>query len=186
MRIIGRALRGVRAGESKMAWNHPSTSSPASIALWSPAFLDGEAIPIAHAGKGVGEGVSPPLRWSNLPAETAELVLIVEDPDAPLPAPSVHLIATGVAPDVSGLPAGALNATADSEGLQLHHGRLNRKGYFGPLPPPGHGSHRYVFQLFALARPVETRETLNRKTLLEAIEGKVVARGRLTGLFERR
>lgn len=186
MRLIGRALRGVRAGESKMAWNHPSTSSPASISLSSPAFLDGESIPIAHAGKGLGDGVSPPLRWSNLPPDTAELVLIVEDPDAPLPTPSVHLIATGVPPDANGLPAGALNATSHSEGLQLHHGRLKRKGYFGPLPPPGHGSHRYVFQLFALVQPVETSETLNRKTFLEAIEGKVVARGRLTGLFERR
>jgi Raf kinase inhibitor-like YbhB/YbcL family protein len=186
MRLIGRALRGVRAGESKIAWNHPETSSPACIVLSSPAFLDGESIPVAHAGKGLGDDISPPLVWSNLPPETAELVLIVEDPDAPLPAPSVHLIATGVPPHPNRLPAGALNATARAEGLQLHHGRLGRKGYFGPMPPPGHGSHRYVFQLFALGRPLQASETLNRKTLLQVMEGKVVARGRLTGLFERR
>src|SRR4051812_41288959 len=87
-RVLGRLLRGIHAGEKHLAWNDPAVrGAPASIVLTSPSFEAGSCIPKRHAGKGVGENVSPPLSWSGVPPHAAELLVIVEDPDAPLPRP---------------------------------------------------------------------------------------------------
>lgn len=108
-RCLGRLLRRVRAGDARLAWNAAGLrDAPAGIALTSPAFADGGAMPQLCAGEGVGDNLSPPLAWSGLPDGTKELVLIVEDPDAPLRRPAVHLIAAGIAPDRAGVPEGAL------------------------------------------------------------------------------
>ena len=52
-----------------------------TIQITSSAFTQGQPIPKKHTGDGVD--VSPPLRWSNLPAGVKELALICDDPDAP-------------------------------------------------------------------------------------------------------
>ena len=51
--------------------------------LQSPAFIEGEEIPIRYSAE--GKNVSPPLSWSTPPRGTQSLALIVEDPDAPGP-----------------------------------------------------------------------------------------------------
>ena len=51
--------------------------------LTSPAFEDGAPIPERYRGRLLGANVSPPLVWTQPPAGTAELVLIVQDPDVP-------------------------------------------------------------------------------------------------------
>jgi phosphatidylethanolamine-binding protein (PEBP) family uncharacterized protein len=87
-RAIGRWLRRVRAGDHHLACNDPGIGdTPADILLTSPAFADGAAIPDRHAGVGLGENLSPPLEWSGVPAWTAELVLVMQDADAPLSRP---------------------------------------------------------------------------------------------------
>jgi len=46
-----------------------------------------------------GREVSPPLSWSAAPEGTAELLLVMEDPDAPMGKPFVHCVAgAGVSP----------------------------------------------------------------------------------------
>jgi|SRR5258708_607643 len=60
-------------------------------------------MPLRSAGIGVGENISPPLSWSGVPAATAELAILMEDPDAPLPRPFVHMITYRISPDKSGL-----------------------------------------------------------------------------------
>jgi hypothetical protein len=115
-RVIGKALRGIRAGDKHLACHDPALSTvPVRIRLTSSAFEDGRAIPIRYAGEGAGENISPPLSWSGVPEDAAELVLIMQDPDAPLPRPVVHLIATGIPPSSGGLAEGALGASGSDE-----------------------------------------------------------------------
>jgi Raf kinase inhibitor-like YbhB/YbcL family protein len=191
-RLFGRLMRGVHAGEEKLIWNHPAVASaPVAIVLSSSSFQDGAPMPARFAAKAIGgENQSPPLEWSNLPSGTAEVVLVMEDPDAPLPVPSMHLVATGILPRTSGLPAGglpagSLNRETQSSQVRLGKGRMGRLGYAGPMPPPSHGPHRYVFQIFALDRALRTDIAFDRKMLLREIEGRVLARGRLIGIYER-
>jgi phosphatidylethanolamine-binding protein (PEBP) family uncharacterized protein len=86
-------------------WHRPAAdSAPDVITLTSKAFTDGAPIPQRNAGKGVGDDISPQLQWSGVPASTVELVLIVEDPDVPLPRPIVHCLVTGIDPQLNELP----------------------------------------------------------------------------------
>jgi Raf kinase inhibitor-like YbhB/YbcL family protein len=188
-RLVGKLLRGVQAGERHLAWSSSAAANaPPSIAVASPAFAPGQPIPARHAGLGVGDNLSPPLEWSGVPVEAVELVLIVEDPGAPLPRPFVHAVATAIAPSLRALDEGALSASgAVPRGLVLGRNTFGKAEYAGPRPIPGHGQHSYVFQLFALSAPLPRngRERLRKRDVIAAMDGLVLARGRLDGTYER-
>jgi Raf kinase inhibitor-like YbhB/YbcL family protein len=183
-RVIGKALRGIRAGDKHLAWNDPAlTSVPIGIRLTSSAFEDGRAIPTRYAGEGAGENISPPLSWSGVPEDATELVVIMQDPDVPLPRPLVHVMATGISPSSGGLAEGALCASG-SPGVRFGRASFGRRAYAGPRALRGHGPHRYVFQLVALRRPLALAKAPTLSELLVAIRGNAIARGRLIGTFE--
>jgi phosphatidylethanolamine-binding protein (PEBP) family uncharacterized protein len=58
-------------------------ASSMTLSLTSSAFVEGGEIPTRYTCE--GQGVSPPLAWSELPSGTRSLALIVDDPDAPDP-----------------------------------------------------------------------------------------------------
>lgn len=184
---IGRMLKNVRAGEAHLLCRQAEivTVRPC-VVLGSSAFVDGGSIPAEYAGHGVGTNESPPLHWSGVPDRTAELVLVVEDPDAPLPRPFVHLIATGIAPQIRSFARNALSAdVAAARGIALGRNTFGRREYAGPRALPDHGPHRYVFTIFALARRLPASHPYNKRRLLTALEGSVIGWGRLDGFFER-
>ena len=186
MKWLGRLLRGFRAGEAHLAWNDTAADAPASMSLASPSFEHGGAIPQRHAGPGVGDNISPELAWSGVPAAAMELLLFVEDPDAPLPRPFVHAVVAGIDPTTSSFAEGRLSvADEPAGGLVFGKGTFGKRMYSGPRPVPGHGPHRYVFQIFALDRRLELKEAPSRSDVLRAIRGAVIARGRLDGIYER-
>ncbi len=133
-----------------------------------------------------GAGASPPLAWSDLPAGAAELALIVEDADSPTPAPLVHAIVLGLPPTETGLPEAALASPAgEGEGRAMGRNSYLSGQWLPPDPPPGHGPHRYVFQLFALSSPLGLEGTPGRGAVLRAMRGKVLATGHLVGTYGR-
>jgi Raf kinase inhibitor-like YbhB/YbcL family protein len=184
-RFLGRMFRRVRAGDRHLVWNDARLGdAPVTLRLTSPAFAGGAAMPMRHAGIGAGDNLSPPLAWSGVPNGTAELVLIIEDPDAPLSRPVVHLIASAIAPDRPGLPEGALSPGQDAS-IVFGRGFAGRIGYAGPRPVRGHGPHRYIFQIFAVARRLSFAGTPDVAALSAAMAGAVLARGKLVGTYER-
>ncbi len=116
------------------------------------------------------------------PRDAVELLLVIEDPDAPLSHPVVHLALAGIPPALTGVGEGDLTS-----GGRLGHGTgsRGRQGYAGPRPVRGHGPHRYVFQIYALSTPLSVPEDADASSIIAAADGKVIARGRLTGLYER-
>jgi Raf kinase inhibitor-like YbhB/YbcL family protein len=182
--MIGRWLRWIRAGDHHLACNDPRIrAASARIQFTSPAFDDGAAIPVRHAGVGLGDNLSPPLEWSGVPAWTSELVLVMQDPDAPLPRPSVHLIATGIPSHWRTVGEGHL-APSSTQDIAFSRGSFGRIGYSGPRPIRGHGPHRYVFQIFALAGRLRIPPRADLRVVKAAMRGFVLAYGILSGVYE--
>lgn len=113
------------------------------LKLLIPAFAEGGTIPKLHTGEGAD--VSPAIEWSGAPAGTQSFALIVDDPDAPV-GTWTHWLLWDVPASEHSLPQGSKPGTAGVEGVN----DFGRSGYGGPMPPKGHGPHRYFFKLFAL------------------------------------
>jgi Raf kinase inhibitor-like YbhB/YbcL family protein len=184
-RFLGHALRNVRAREKYLAFNDPRfAGAPATIDLTSSAFADGGPMPERYAGQGVGDNISPPLGWTNPPHATHELVLIRQDPDAPLPRPVTHFVVTGIPIGWTGLAEGAL-AKTPTPPLAYGKGSFGFIGYHGPRPIRAHGPHRYVFQIFALSRSLVLPPEPKLDLVLSGIADTLLARGVLVGTYER-
>jgi Raf kinase inhibitor-like YbhB/YbcL family protein len=181
---LGSALKGLRAGANKLAIVQPELGSFEVLHLASPAFANGGRLPERFTAD--GEGVSPPLFWSDVPEGTACLALIVEDPDAPAPQPLVHAVIWGLPVD-GDLKEGAIRAdgAGDAEGKDVGRNSFLGEGWLPPDPPTGHGPHNYAFQLFALSRGCEIGDNPGRSALVKAMAGHVLAAGLLTGVYSR-
>ena len=174
---IGRLLRNRRPDEAVSIANAPELATEHRIALTSPNFVDGQVIPAKHCGQFIGEEISPALTWDALPAETKDLVLVIEDLDVPTSTPGIHTVAA-FEPSDAGLPEGAV--TPADPNIRFIPNRRRQAKYVGPRPLPGHGPHRYRFHLYALDTVVDfTKLDIDR--LPSALDGHVLASGTLTG-----
>ena len=178
--IVSLVLRGRHAGETTLAVNDPVLGVlPRTLALRSDAFAHRGAMAAAQAGKGVGANRSPALAWSTLPPGATDWLLLLEDPDAPLRAAYVHAVVAGPAA-ISCLARGALKPSRAPAGLRFGRNTSGEVGYAGPRPLPGHGPHRYVFQLFALrASPPDDLLARGRDALVPFLREHALASGRL-------
>jgi hypothetical protein len=181
---IGLALRNRRAGQDTLVWARPDLHALESFGLASPAFDHGSPIPERHRGRVFGANISPALAWTTPPAGTAELVLIVQDPDAPRRTPATHALAVGIDPSLGGIPENGLADPSPISGLKHGKGFLGHRGWAGPLPPRSHGPHSYAFQLFALDTRLNLPDKFALAETLHAMTGHVIARARLDGTYE--
>jgi len=148
-----------------------------AIQLSSSAFDEGEPIPVKYTCD--GEDVSPPLRWSGVPAGTRSLALIADDPDAPR-GTFVHWILFGIPPQTTELVEGQ-----QLSGVAQGRNDFGRTGYGGPCPPRGN-PHRYFFKLYALDTDLQLPPGATKQDLLRAMEGHIIAEGQLMGVYQRR
>lgn len=179
--VIGHVLADRRVGLEGIAFNTVGLRQGlGALQLSSLAFADHAPLPERYTAD--GEGHSPPLAWRGVPAGAGSLVLLVEDADSPTPHPLVQAIVVGLAAQDSALAEGAL-----AEGGPLHLGRhsLLGPGWLPPDPPPGHGTHRYCFQLFALDAAPEFSATPGREETLQALRAHAIAAGLLIGTYAR-
>ena len=180
--FAGRLLKPVRSGDGKLAAHQLHVDGWHQIVVSSPAFADGGRIPEAHAG---ADGRSPPLRFSSLPADTREVAVLCEDPDAPMPRPFVHWVVFGIPPDAGELDEGLPPSAAPlASGLQQGRNTMRKDGWIGPTPPPGHGVHHYHFQVFALDARTFMRAPVDRGRLVDAMKGHIIGFGELVGIYE--
>ena len=155
-----------------------------SFAIRSPAFSDGEEVPVRHTCE--GDDVSPPLEWTDPPKGTKSLALIVDDPDAPDPkAPRmtwVHWVVYRLPPAAGALPEGARESALPGE-ARFGLNDWKRAAYGGPCPPIGR--HRYFHKLYALDVALDDLGAPTKAELEKAIEGHVLARAELVGTYRK-
>ncbi len=150
------------------------------LEISSSAFEDGELIPKKYTCD--GEDVSPPLSWTQLPKETKSIVLICDDPDAPM-GTWVHWVLFGLSPDTLQLSEGISNEKEVIGGAKHGLNDFRRYGYGGPCPPGG--THRYFFKLYAVDTQVDLNAGATKKEVLNAIKGHILEEGQLMGLYSR-
>ena len=183
---IGHALQGVRPGLEKTVYHHAASAldAPETIIVESAAFADGAAIPARYTADGAQ--LSFPLSWRGVPAEAGAVMAIIEDADSPTPVPLVHTLLFDEPPHDAALPEGALKSPGgEGAGHALGRNSFLKCEYLPPDPPPGHGPHRYVVQVFALKHAAGLDQQPSKHDVLKALEGNVLAKGRLIGTYER-
>jgi hypothetical protein len=133
-----------------------------------------------------GENISPQLAWSDLPEGTKSIVLIVDDPDAPDPAKPkmtwVHWVLYNIPTSARALPEG-IKTTDLPQGTLEGTNNWGKTGYGGPCPPIG--THRYFHKLFALDVVLPDLNHPTKAKLEKAMEGHVLAKAELIGLYRR-
>lgn len=168
--------------------NSGGVATKARLAVTSSAIAEGQPIPKAHTGEGADR--SPPLAWSDAPAESKEFALIVSDPDAPA-GTWYHWVLYNLPASVTSLPEGLPRQAVLAAPVKARQG-LNswpppNVGYRGPMPPPGHGRHRYYFAVYALDGHIELAPNLaTPQALQKAMAGHILAEGQLLGTYERK
>jgi len=139
----------------------------------SPAFQQGASIPTDYSCDGADKQL--PVAWEGAPAGTAELALIMDDPDA---RGFVHWVVAGIPASAStlaeALPAGAAAGRND----------FGNVGYGGPCPPSG--THRYVVTLYALSAPLGLPGAPTAASVRSAAAGKTLGTATLSGTYTRR
>ena len=181
---IGRALKDNRPGLEKTLHAALAADAPELLTVESSAFLHGEPIPARYTAD--GEGLSPPLRWTGVTRDTGAVIVVVEDADSPTPQPIIHLIAYDEPGRDGDWAEGAIKSPEhEGEGHAVGRNSFLKEGWLPPDPPPGHGPHRYVFQVFAFRHAPGIDRTPGKADIKRALEGEVVAKGVLIGTYER-
>lgn len=147
-----------------------------TMVIQSTAFANNAPIPSKYSCE--GESISPPLTFESVPEDAKSLVLIVEDPDAPVEL-YVHWVVFNIQPSVREFEEGKAPAGA-VEGLNSS----GDAGYTGPCPPSG--THRYFFKLYALDSILKTPTIADRKSILEEMQGHVIGEAELVGLYSKK
>lgn len=139
-----------------------------SIKVFSSAFESNDTIPKKYTCN--GENINPPLEFKGIPEEARSLVLILDDPDAPMKT-FTHWIVWNIGPV----------AKIDEDSVPGIEGMndFRKIGYGGPCPPSG--THRYFFRIYALDKELELKEGASRKELENEMIGHIIAEGELMG-----
>jgi Raf kinase inhibitor-like YbhB/YbcL family protein len=169
-------VAGLAACSSGAGAPRPERALPERITVSSPAFTQGAAIPQRFTCD--GDNLSPPLRWSGVPARTVEVALVVDDPDAPR-GTYVHWIVVGLDPASTELAEAAV-----PPGARQVRNSAGKAAYTGPCPPGG-AAHHYRFTVYALQRTADLGGDTSPEAAIQAIEAAATARGRLVGTFGR-
>jgi len=143
--------------------------------LTSTAFDQNQPIPAKYTCEGVNH--NPPLTFSQVPKEAHSLVLVVEDPDAPAKV-FTHWLVYNIPPSTLHIREHEVPPRS-MEGLT----DFGIRGYRGPCPPSG--THRYIFQLFALDTPLALPAGKTKRAVKEKMQGHVIATAQLVGTYTR-
>lgn len=149
-----------------------------AMKISSQAFLDQEFIPSKYTCQDAG--ISPELSWHDIPSGTKSLVLIMEDPDAPMGL-WTHWILYNIPPEITSLVE---NVKVLPKGTEQGLNTLNETGYVAPCPPSG--THRYYFKLYALDAVLKPNNKFTNETLKKAMEKHILAQTELMGNYAKK
>ena len=141
--------------------------------IQSAAFEHNQSIPRKFTCD--GDNVNPPLAFSGVPEGTKGLALIMDDPDAPRGL-WVHWTVWNILPQTT-----EILENSRFEGAIEGTTSFGKPGYGGPCPPDR--EHRYFFKLYALDTVLSLDKSSTKEELERAMEGHILSRTELIGLY---
>jgi len=158
------------------------------------AFPDGGPIPVKYsqAAEGVapGEGTSPAINWTNVPAGTQSFVLNMRDMDVARNRTSddqAHWVVWNIPATATGLPEGVPKGSQRPDGSY----QVSATGpmYRGPGAAATGPLHHYMFELFALDTKLDVQPAADafetRANVFKAMQGHILGKAVYGGLFKR-
>lgn len=167
-----------------------------AMTLASEDFDDGGQLPLRSVMAELGGNDElPQLTWSTIPEGTQTFALTCLDPDAPTAAGFWHMSAFNIPASVTSIPGGAVRwdtidwdafgASGAGDGPVFVRNSRNVAGYTGARPPVGHGEHRYMFVIHAVATTMELGPDATPDQVGFNLFQHAIGRGRITGVFGR-
>jgi len=143
--------------------------------ITSSIFKNNNDIPTKYTCD--GSEINPSLVFSEIPKNTKSLILIVDDPDAPM-GTFVHWVVFNIDPAITLInedfvPGGAIEGK-NSAGSNK---------YVGPCPPSG--THRYFFKVYALDIKLNLDNSADKKQIEDNIKNHVLGSAEIIGLYSR-
>jgi hypothetical protein len=168
----------------------PAARAADVLTLTSPAIQDNGTLATKNACSDkqrtpncVGENVSPPLAWANVPAGTKSFALLLFDPEGRAPAGVSHMVIYGIPADVTGFAEGEISKP--SEKFVGGKNLMGTGTYFGPGTPPNTDWHHYTFTLVATdLDPKALQPGLTRDELAAALKDHVKGSAGLVTRFK--
>ncbi len=125
-----------------------------------------------------GKDLAPIIKIFDVPAKTEELVLIVDDPDAPM-GTWVHWVVYNIPPQTQ-----EINAQSMPKSSKQGMTDFKRTGWGGPCPPSG--THRYFFKLYAIDKKLMLPEAATKFQIEKEIKDNIIEKAELIGLYKRK
>ena len=157
-------------------------------------FSDGGQFPVKYSqaapGVATGEGLSPAITWTNVPAGTQSFVVNMHDMDVARNKTTddqAHWVVWNIPGTATGLPEGV------PKGRQLADGafQISATGemYRGPGAPATGPQHHYMFEVFALDTKLDVQPGTDafetRSNVMKAMQGHILGKAVYGGLFKR-
>lgn len=121
-----------------------------------------------------GDGINPQLVIGNLPIETKSMALIIDDPDAPS-GTFVHWVMWNIPP----------KGRIEENSAPGKEGKNGKKENLYAPPCPSSGTHHYHFKVYALDTMLDLYDNTDKKALLKAMEGHILASGELVAMYKK-
>src|SRR5580704_6290155 len=176
-----------------MAAQRGAPAAPVMI-LTVEGFPDGGDVPVKYSqaapGVATGEGLSPAISWTNVPAGTRSFFLNMHDMDLARNKTTddqAHWVVWNIPATATGLPEGV------PRGSKLANGAFQFSAtgqmYRGPGAGANGPKHHYTFELYALDTVIDVAPAADafesRANVMKAIQGHILAKAVYGGLFRR-
>src|SRR5437868_390568 len=165
-----------------------------AMTLTVSGFADGTDIPVkfsqAAPGAAPGEGTSPMISWTNVPAGTQSFVLNMHDEDVARNKTTddqAHWVVWNIPADATSLPEGVPKGSKRPDGSF----QVSATGpmYRGPGAAATGPMHHYMFEIYALDVKLEVQPATDafetRANVMKAMQGHVLGKAVYGGLFKR-
>jgi len=192
--LVSVAIAGLAAHPQPPAGQRAGGPAAPAMTLTVSGFADGADVPVkfsqAAPGAAPGEGTSPAISWTNVPAGTQCFVLNMHDEDVARNKTTddqAHWVVWPIPANVTSLSEG------QPKGAKLPNGayQISATGqvYRGPGAGANGPKHHYMFELYALDTTISVEPSSDafetRANVFKAMQGHVLAKAVYGGLFKR-